>query len=143
MNLDTYDLDYKPDFLSFEFFSEGPKGRIKKFIQFEKIIAPEIQNEIYNLSFGDYNDAKGRIDDLVVSDNKDAEKVLNTVVTAIILFTDEYPNVSVLTQGSTPSRTRYYTMEISKHLQEITGTFEIWGALSEREWELFREKQAL
>ncbi len=29
MNLATYDLDIKPDFQSFEFFSEGPKGRIK------------------------------------------------------------------------------------------------------------------
>ncbi len=137
MNLDTYNLGSKPGFLSFEFTSEGPKGKIRKIIQFNKIIG---QNNTYNLGFGD-SDEEGNMDDLVVSNNKDSQKILVTVATSVIIFTDNYPNALVLAQGSTPSRIRYYTMGISKHLQAIAGKFEIWGALSENEWELFRKNR--
>jgi len=141
MNLDCYDLDTKSNFLSFEFHSSGPKGKIKKIIQFKKLIAPDTQNGIYNLAFGDYNEAADKIDDLVVSNNKDSEKVLATVATAVVYFTDEYPDALVFVQGSTPSRTRYYLMGITKHLQEISNSFEIWGALSDSEWELFEKSR--
>jgi len=141
MNLNSYDLDTKSNFLSFEFYSEGPKGKIKKVIQFRKLIVPGAENDIYNLAFGDLNEEEGTIDDLVVSDNKDSEKVLATVATAVMSFMKENPDVWVFAQGSTHSRTRYYTMGITKHLTEIYGSFEIWGALSDSEWELFRKNR--
>lgn len=53
-------------------------------------------SEIYNLGFGDYNSTKKTMDDLVVTDNKDAQKVLLTVASAVLNFTDKYPNSLVL-----------------------------------------------
>ena len=139
MNLAKYDIDIKPDFKSFEFFSEGPKGKIKKVIQFTRINGLNTLSDTYNLGFGDYDEGKGRIDDLIVSDNKDSEKVLSTVATAVILFTNKYPKASVVAQGSTPARMRYYIMGIARHLPEIIGEFEIWGAIGKNNWEPFRK----
>jgi hypothetical protein len=141
MNLEHYDLEAKAGFLQFEFSSVGPKGTITKVIQFRKLVTPESQDEIYNLAFGDYDQTEKRIDDLVVSNNKDSEKILATVATAVVVFTDKHPNVLVFARGSTPARTRYYIMGITKYLKEITSSFEIWGALGEREWELFRKNR--
>src|SRR5258706_7276396 len=108
MNLNIYDLDTKSNFLSFEFYSEGPKGKIKKIVQFRKLLVHNSQNDIYNLAFGDFNEEEGKIDDLVVSDNKDPEKVLATVATAVLSFMKQNPGAWVFAQGSTYSRTRYY-----------------------------------
>ncbi len=47
----------------FEFYSEGPKGRIKKIVRFKKL---DIDN-VYNLAFGDENPETGDIDDSVIS----------------------------------------------------------------------------
>src|SRR5438105_2463318 len=103
MNLKHYELDAKPDFLSFEFCSLGPKGRIVKHIQFRKLDAPDSQNDIYNLAFGDYDEKEGRIDDLVVSNNKDSEKILATIANAVVTFTDRHPDAIVFARGSTPA----------------------------------------
>lgn len=138
MHLDRYDLDTKSNFLSFEFHSVGPKGKIRKIIQFKKLVAPDSKNDIYNLAFGDYHESEDRIDDLAVSNNKDSEKILATVAAAVISFTDKHPDALVFARGSTPSRTRYYVMGIGRHLPEITKSFEIWGALSEKDWELYK-----
>lgn len=116
-------------------------GRIKKVIQFRRVIAPHSSNPIYNLGFGDFNEEESKIDDLIVSNNKDSEKVLVTVAAAVTLFTDKYPNALVFAQGSTSTRTRFYVMGISKYLHEITSSFEIWGSLNETEWELFRKNE--
>jgi hypothetical protein len=141
MNLDHYKFDADSKLLSFEFISEGPKGRIKKIIQFTKLTAPYSTEPIYNLGFGDYNEAKGKIDDLVVSNNGDSEKILATVAAGVILFLEMYPNAQVFAQGSTPSRTRFYIMGISKNLNEIKNVLEILGAISENEWEFFKENR--
>jgi hypothetical protein len=69
------------------------------------------------------------------------KKVLATVAMAVISFTDHYPNSYVFAQGSTATRTRFYIMGISKYRIEITSIFEVWGALSGKVWELFRENR--
>jgi hypothetical protein len=94
MNLNSYHLDSGPGSLTFEFYSEGPKGKIKKIIQFKKLVAPESPHDIYNLAFGDLKE-NGKIDDLSISDNKDSEKVLTTVATAVIAFTNKHPDVLI------------------------------------------------
>ena len=73
--------------MSYEFISEGPKGLIQKMVQFKQT---NLKN-VYNLAFGDKNHETGEIDDLVISNNGDSEKVLSTVVATIYAFTDKYP----------------------------------------------------
>ena len=82
MKLDRYELKSDEQLTTFEFLSEGPKGKIEKIIQFSLVN----QNNLYNLAFGDRNPLTGEIDDRMVTDNGDNEKVLATVVAAVYAF---------------------------------------------------------
>lgn len=118
----------------FEFVSEGTKGHIKKLVQYSKTPI----NDVYNLGFGDKNDATGFIDDKAITNNQDSNKVLATVASTLYVFTDKYPHAWVYAVGVTPSRTRLYRMGISNNLPEIEKDFDIYGLLDEK-WELFEK----
>lgn len=81
MHVDKYQLKSAEEFTRFEFISEGPKGAIRKLIEFQ----PTTDPETYNLAFGDKHPSTGGIDDLAVSDNGDTEKVLATVAAVLLL----------------------------------------------------------
>lgn len=121
-------LIVSPDFREYEFISIGPKGEIKKSIQFVHTSYPDT----YNLSFGNLKE-DGEIDDLSVDDNKDRNKILATVVRATTLFLREYPDKQIIFTGSTPQRTRLYRMVISLNLDELSIDFEIFGLLKDME----------
>lgn len=78
----------------------------------------------------------GDIDDHVVSNNGDSEKVLATVVASVYAFANEHPDAWVYATGSTKARTRLYRMGITKYLDEVSENFKIYG-LRENEWEAF------
>lgn len=85
----------------------------------------------YNLAFGDKDEETGKINDRIVSNNNDTEKVLATVVSAIFAFTDKYPDAWVYATGSTDSRTRLYRMGINKYLKEVEAEFHIFCELGD------------
>lgn len=118
----------------FEFISEGGKGRITKFIQY----SPTPIKDIYNLGFGDKNEATGSIDDKAITNNQDSKKVLATVASTLYVFTNKYPQAWVYAVGVTASRTRLYQMGISNNLAEIEKDFIIYGLLGEN-WEIFEK----
>ncbi len=99
----------------FEFVSEGPKGEISKLVQFGETNL----KDFYNLAFGDKDPATGEINDSVVSNNNDSDKVLATVVATVYAFTNKHPEAWVYATGSTRSRTRLYRMGLTKYLAEI------------------------
>ena len=111
--------------MSYEFISEGPKGQIPKCIQFTLVN----RQGVYNLAFGDKDHETGEIDDKVVSNNADSEKVLATVVSAVFAFLDKYPNAWMFVSGSTAARTRLYQIGIAKYYEEISSGLEITGRL--------------
>lgn len=82
MNVEKYHLKSESKFTRFEFISEGPKGAIRKLIEFQETTNPDI----YNLAFGDFNNQTQEVDDLAISDNRDTEKILATVVSAVYTF---------------------------------------------------------
>ena len=123
MKLERYELEAERSLMVFEFTSEGPKGKIRKLIQFSE---SDLKG-LYNLAFGDKDLITGEIDDAVVSDNKDSEKVLATVVAAVYAFTDRYSGVWIYATGSTKARTRLYRMGLTKYLQEIEEDFDLYG----------------
>ncbi|MEM8894806.1 MAG: hypothetical protein AAGC88_09525 [Bacteroidota bacterium] len=133
MNLNRYNLQAGEKLEVFEFISEGPKGRIPKIVQY----FPTNYKELYHLGFGDKNQVTGEIDDTVVSNNSDSEKVLATVIATLYAFTDQHRGALVYATGSTDARTRLYRMGISKYLKEAQEDFEIYGEL-EDQWELFK-----
>ena len=132
MKLPKYQLKSDENLSSYEFISEGSKGKITKRIQFTLIN----QNEIYNLAFGDINQESDEIDDFVVSNNGDSEKVLSTVVSAVYAFCEKHPNAWIFAAGGSPSRPRLYQMGISKYLDYIKEDFMVYG-MGEYDWEEF------
>ena len=132
MRLEQYQLEADATFMTFEFISEGPKGKIDKLI----IYSETPVKGIYNLAFGDKISNTNEIDDLVVTDNKDSEKVLATVVASIYSFTNEYPKARVVLAGSTKARTRLYRMGISIYFEELNDDFFITGYINNK-WVIF------
>jgi len=132
MKLDRYQLKAGKNLTTFEFISEGPRGRIPKVIQF----TPTNYKDLYNLAFGDKNPGTEQIDDVVISNNGDSEQVLATVVATVYAFADKYPDTWIYATGSTKARTRLYRMGISKYLEEVKNDFVIFGQIH-NEWEPF------
>ncbi len=137
MKLPRYELTAERSMAVFEFTSEGPKGSIVKLIKYSETNL----KDMYNLAFGDKNIKTGNIDDHVVSNNGDSEKVLATVVASIYAFANEYPNAWVYATGSTKARTRLYRMGVAKYIDEVSEDFKIYG-LKENEWEAFEKDVA-
>jgi len=134
MKLPRYELKAEKTLMVFEFISEGNKGKIPKLIKFSETSL----KGIYNLAFGDKNTGTEEIDDTVVSNNGDSEKVLATVVSAVYAFTDQNQEIWVYATGSTKSRTRLYRMGITKYYDEVKQDFVIYG-LHDGEWENFEK----
>jgi len=132
MNIPKYPVFVSDDLLVYEFFSEGPKGRIKKGVFYTRI-----GKDLYNLGFGDWPDASDELDDSSRSNNEDRDKVLATVASTAIVFTNRFPTAHIFMEGSTAARTRLYQMGIGFNLQEISEDFEVQGFTGE-EWGTFR-----
>jgi hypothetical protein len=81
MQLDKYKIRIDEDFLFFRFVSNGNLGRINKVIQYDKM-----DNNVYNLGFGDENPLTGQVDDTIVTNNGDMTKILATVASSIYVF---------------------------------------------------------
>ena len=115
MSLERYQYFTNDDFKDYEFYSEGPNGRIKKVVHFSKIQG----HDVYNLGFGDQDPKTGIINDSVVTNNKDRDIILATIASTVIDFSNHYNNPFVYAKGSTSSRTRLYQMSISGLWEEI------------------------
>lgn len=133
MKQEKYSYKTESNFEFFEFYSEGPKGIIKKVVEFQ----PTSKENIYNLAFGDYDESKNRIDDLAVSNNNDSFKVLATVASIVYAFAEKHPDVWIIATGSTKSRTRLYRMGITNNLVEIAKDFYLYGFNFKGEWVKF------
>ena len=129
MELETYDIKAW-DKYSYTFYSEGPNGRIKKGINFQRM--EEIGINVFNLAFGDVDESTGRINDLSISNNNDRLKILMTVAEAVIDFIQSVPNAIIIIKGSTLSRTRLYQMGISSFWSEIKRHYNIYGNLDNK-----------
>jgi hypothetical protein len=136
MEQERYDIGRNEDDFTYWFYSEGPKGRIRKRVQFQH--RPELGKNAFNLSFGDWDESTGRLNDRAISNNGDHLKVLHTVAEGVREFINLWPDAIIWVKGSTISRTRLYQMGIASFWKEISQEFEIWGKLGE-EWEPFRK----
>jgi hypothetical protein len=136
MNLPKYDYTPNDNFTNYEFYSDGPNGKIKKMIIFSEAVSKPVL--IYNLAFGDVNEQTGDIDDAITSNNQDRDKVLATVASSIHDFCDINGNHLIYAEGSSAARTRLYQMGIARNLEEISKEFEIKG-LGPNGWEQFQK----
>ena len=72
MLLERYEFNSEKPYKQYDFYSEGPKGRIRKVVLYSFLGRKE-GNDYYNLGFGDYDERKSKINDLVVSDKFDIQ----------------------------------------------------------------------
>ncbi len=136
MNLERYEYTNAHAYKEYDFYSVGPKGRIRKVVQFVRVSASNIP--YYNLVLGDWDDILNKMDITPVTNNGDAEKVLATVAAIVVDFTLFFDEVMVYATGSTVARTRRYQMGINKFLREIENIFYVYGYTGEV-WETFRK----
>jgi hypothetical protein len=127
-----YPIKVDAEHYMYEFFSEGPRGSVKK-----TVIYSQIEDDLFNLAFGDWNEKLNRLDDSSRTNNGDRDKVLATVASTALDFTDRFPHVEIFTEGSTTARTRLYQMGIGNNLEEICENFVIQGYRN-KEWEHFQ-----
>ena len=134
MNLPQYDIIHDEKPYIYQFISEGKKGKIYKVVIFQETET----KGFFNLGFGDKDIETGELlDDTIISDNGDSEKVLATVVATVYLFTDENPDAYIYAEGSTPSRNRLYRKGITRFLKQALEDFYIYGLVSEEIMETF------
>ena len=136
MNLDRYEYMMDETLLNFQFESLGPNGKVLKVIAF----TPQNSNGVtyFNLAFGDWNEAQQKLDDLSVTNNNDREKALATVAAVVLEFLNNFPDMMVYAEGSTPSRTRLYQIGIASQYEEISSLLHVYGFVN-NQWEEFRK----
>jgi len=133
MNRPKYLYRSEGEFLYYEFISEGPKGSVRKIVEYTETGT----KDVYNLGFGDHDEETGNINDLSVTNNGDSLKVLATVASTVYAFTEKHPGAWILATGSTAVRTRLYRMGITNNLAEITVDFKVYGYTTKGTWEEF------
>ncbi|HWK06702.1 MAG TPA: hypothetical protein VNS58_23870 [Puia sp.] len=132
MHLERYEFKVKDN--RYTFFSQGPKGEIEKAVLYNKL--SEYQ-PLYGLSFGDWKEKVNRIDDRVVTNNGDRQKILATVAATVVNFSMQNPDAFIFAVGSTSARTRLYQMNIASNLTFIHPLFEIEGFIRNN-WQSFQ-----
>jgi hypothetical protein len=135
MNIEKYSHVSKNNHQAFRFISSGPKGSIEKVVTFRNI--KEWGENIYNLSFGDWDEHKQNINYQITSNNGDRQKVLATVAAIILEFSVFFPGKYIYFEGSTNARTRLYQMGISHYHSEISKFYDIYG-FRQGAWEEFK-----
>lgn len=133
MKHEKYQLESDRKLLLFEFTSIGPKGRIKKLVQYTETNL----KDFFNLGFGDKDESTGEINDTVITNNGDSQKVLATVASTVYAFTDKHPDAWIYVQGSNIARTRLYRIGITNNIKEIKKDFHVFG-LEDNQWHEFR-----
>jgi hypothetical protein len=125
VDLDKYTITASEDFLRYTFYSTGPRGSIKKIVNFD--LFKIWDNEYYNLGLGDWNERENRIDHTITTNNLDTEKVLASVAHIILDFSKRRPETFISFEAHTESRMRLYKMKINKYLRLIETDFELFG----------------
>lgn len=97
-----------------------------------------IGHNVYSFGFGDWNESTKKVDDRVISNNGDGDKVLRTAAGIIYDFTAFHMGAAVFIKGSTPARTRTYQMGINKFWDEINPHFEVLGKIKDK-WDPFEK----
>jgi len=75
---------------------------------------------------------------MVVTNNSDGQKVLQTVAAAILDFVYKHPDTWIQAIGNTPARNRFYQMGVNKYWEYIAPQFFVFGMI-EGEWVPFQK----
>ncbi len=121
--------------VQFEFDSIGPRGVIKKIVDYQTRVFRD--EEMVNLGLGDWNEQGLYADDRITSNNRDTNMVLATVASTCLNMIELHPSIQLLAEGNTPARNRLYRIGILKNWKEIEMLLDIEGLRSGK-WEPFQ-----
>jgi len=136
MEWEGYDIEEGGDGFTHYFCSNGPNGRIRKSVKFQH--RPDVGQNVYNLSLGDYDYDTGLFDYSIVSNNGDYKAILRTVAEIVEVFVNSHAQAIIVIRGLTMSRTRLYQMGIALAWLEIKERYEVWGRLANK-WSPFEK----
>ena len=125
MRLDSYQTSSNQNTQLFTFLSVGHKGIVVKIVNYE-----QIEENKFNLSFGDYDIVSQTINDTIVTNNGDGGKVLATVVRTLFPFFEKYPNAQVFVEGSNQARTKLYQRIIRDYSKFYEHNFVVMGIVN-------------
>ncbi len=125
MITETYGYLFTKDKTQFVFQSEGTRGKIIKIVQFNLI-----GGQRWNLGFGDWK--FGNIDDLVISNNQDAIKVVRTVAKITIDFFEQNPQCIIVINPIDEKRKRLYNFVFKRHFKDIVLIYEVIGLIGKK-----------
>lgn len=136
MEWERYDIVEGEDGKTYEFRSDGPRGRIRKAVRFQH--RPELGVNVFNLLFGDYDPDTDHIDDRSISNNGDTKTILTTVAEVVETFVNLYPRAIIFIMGSSASRMRLYQMGIASAWAEINEKYDVLGGKN-NDWGPFKK----
>ncbi|MBN9379338.1 MAG: hypothetical protein J0H74_01150 [Chitinophagaceae bacterium] len=136
MELEGYKIKREEGNFIYWFYSEGPKGKIIKTIQFQHML--EYGKDFFNLAFGDVDEHTGGLNDKPITNNGDYQKVLLTVAKVVLNFINFWPRAIIQVKGNTLSRTRLYQMGIGAFWLDISQEVDILGELN-GDWVPFKK----
>jgi hypothetical protein len=115
-----YELNPRNNKRLFYFISEGNQGQILKVIGFQVV-----RGKIWNLYFGDITE--NGFSDIVISNNADIYKVMNTIAAALYQFLEEHPESIVRIVPVDDKRKRLYNAIFQKRIHEIEPIFHVFA----------------
>jgi len=116
------------------FDSEGPKGIFRIKVDF----VCSSKRNICELRYGVLDLENKNIDQNFVIQNGDGEIIINTVFNITCDYAIHNPNSLIRFSGSTKSRTRLFTMWISKNIDIVQKKFTIYGYTNRDLWKPFK-----
>ena len=131
MNYEPYTLHVTEHDRCFSFQSIGRNGTVDKVIYF----SPNGE-DMFNLGLVDVDPITGKKSDKSVTNNGDLPEVMATVVTAMLLFLESYPDQAVQFKGSTELRSRLFENHIAQIYPHLMKDLTVLGLQNNR-WDYF------
>lgn len=132
MNEPHYPFEASSNQFRYEFESVSEEKTVRKVVVFQET---GLLN-LYNLALLDILE-NGEESDMTISNNRDLEMVMATVLQIIATFLDKNPACSVHFKGNEERKTRLYRIVIGREISQLRQRFDVFGVTPQRS-ELFR-----
>ena len=136
-----YGFGTSQDATVFAFTSQGraPVAMRVRYIPYPEDTIPFF-DPVYDLQFEAWDSRQSDFSVWQEVNNDDAFTILFTVVQTLPLFSQRYPNASILFMGSTDQRGRIFDWYVKRHQGELSTRYDVRGYV-DGFWELLGSQQ--
>jgi hypothetical protein len=125
MIYEPYTLDISEYDTCFSFQSIGKNGMVKKMIYF----SPNGE-DMFNLTLVDIDPKTGKENDKSRTNNGDLPAIMATVVTAMLLFLETYPDKMIYFKGNSKEREKLYQIQTNIFYPALQEKLTVLGELN-------------